>query len=176
MPTTPPRPPEIDLLVLVFTDDSRSENGRALVREVRERVPDARVIYVDDSLAPVLAPQVLEAVASAKRVIAAVYVIPSAGRAAGDAGSLALERGPSSVLANVLKAANDKTVVVALGTPYVIVQNPSIRNYVCTFSNVPVSEQSAVKFLFGEMPARGHLPVTIPGIADREPMPPATQP
>jgi beta-N-acetylhexosaminidase len=165
------------LLVLVFTDDSRSENGRALVHEVRDYVPDARVIYVDDVLAPMIAPQVLEAVANARRVIAAVYVIPSAGRAApGGSGSPELERGPATVLGNVLKAANDKTVVVALGNPYVIVQYPTIRNYVCTFSNAPVSEQSAVKFLFGEIPARGRLPVTIPGIAMREPMPTTTQP
>ncbi len=116
-----------------------------------------------------------EAVAAAKRVIAAVYVIPSAGRVvAGDPGSPALDRGPSTVLANVLKSANDKTVVVALGNPYVILEYPAIRNYICTFSNAPVSEQSAVKFLFGEIPARGHLPVTIPGIANREPMPATT--
>ncbi len=160
------------LLVLVFTDDSRSENGRALVHEIRDRVSDARVIYVDDPLASVLAPQVLEAVASARRVIAAVYVIPSGGRVvAGDAGSLALNHAPSTLLAKVLNAANDKTLVVSLGNPFVIAQYPAVRNYICTFSNAPVSEQSAVKFLFGEIPARGHLPVSIPGVANREPMP-----
>jgi beta-N-acetylhexosaminidase len=165
------------LLVLVFTDDARSDNGRALVREVRTRVPDARVIYVDDLLAPLLAPHVLEAAVNAERIIAAVYVVPSAGRTAGtDTGSPALESGTASVLANVIKAANEKTVVVALGNPYVIVQYPTIQNYVCTFSNAPVSEVSAVKFLFGEMPARGHLPVTIPGIANRVALPERAQP
>jgi beta-N-acetylhexosaminidase len=160
------------LLVLVFTDDTRGDNGRALVREVRARVPDARVIYVDDFLAPVLAPHVLEAAVNAERVLAAVYVIPSAGRTAGgDTGSPALEHGPATVLANVIKAAAEKTVVVALGSPYVIVQYPAIQNYLCTFSNAPDSELSAVKFLFGEMTARGHLPVTIPGVANRVPMP-----
>jgi beta-N-acetylhexosaminidase len=63
--------------------------------------------------------------------------------------------------------------VVALGNPFVIAQYPAIQNYVCTFSNVPDSELSAVKFLFGEMPARGHLPVTIPGVANRVPMQPS---
>jgi beta-N-acetylhexosaminidase len=156
------------LLVLIFTDDARSDNGRALVREVRTRVPDARVIYVDDLLAPLLSQQVLEAAVNAERIIAAVYVTPVAGRTVGtDAGSPALENGSASILANVIKAANEKTVVVALGNPYVVVQNPSVQNYVCTFSNAPVSEISAAKFLFGEMPALGHLPVTIPGIADR---------
>jgi len=156
------------LLLLIFTDDARGDNGRALVREVRTRVPDVRVFYVDDLLATLLAPHVLEAAVNAERVIAAVYVTPSAGRTAGsDGGSPGLEHGPGSVLANVIKAANDKTVVVSLGSPYVIAQYPAIQNYVCTFSNAPVSELSAAKFLFGEMPAAGHLPVTIPGIANR---------
>jgi len=160
------------LLLLIFTDDARSENGRTLVREVRARVPDVRVIYVDDVLAPLLAPHVLEATVNAERVVAAVYVTPSAGRnAGGDTGSPALSQGSSLILANVIKAAADKTAVVAMGNPYLLTQYPAIQNYVCTFSNVPVSEVSAAKFLFGEMPARGHLPVTIPGIANRVPMP-----
>jgi beta-N-acetylhexosaminidase len=160
------------LLVLVFTGDVRGEDGRVLAREVRARFPDARVIYIDHAVAPMLAPYVLEAAANAERVLAAVYIIPSAARAAaGDAGSPALDHDSATMLANVIQAANHKTVVVALGNPYLIVQYPGIQNYVCTFSNVPISELSAVKFLFGEIPAHGHLPVTIPGIAKRKPMP-----
>lgn len=153
------------LLLLVFTDDVRGENGRELVREVRSRVPDVRVIYVDDVMAPLLAPYVVEAAEKAERVVAAVYVIPSAGRAvAGETGSPALERGPEVVLTDVLKVAAAKTVVVSLGNPYILAQNPAIQNYVCTYSNATVSELSAAKFLFGEIPANGRLPVTIPGI------------
>jgi beta-N-acetylhexosaminidase len=37
----------------------------------------------------------------------------------------------------------------------------------CTFSNATVSEVSAIKALFGEIPIRGHLPVTIPNVAQR---------
>lgn len=159
------------LLVIVFTDDARGENGRRLVREVRARVPDARVMYVDEALAEVLAPHVMEAVTAAERIVAAVYVTPSAGRTANtDSGSPALEHGPNAVLGQVIKAANEKTVVVSLGSPYIIAQYPALQNYICTFSNVPDSEVSATKYLFGEMPARGHLPVSIPGIATRVPM------
>jgi beta-N-acetylhexosaminidase len=121
-------------------------------------------------LAPVLSPHVLEAAVNAERIVAAVYAIPSAGRVFAAGESPALERGPASVLANVIKAAANKTVVVAMGNPYLIEQNPGIQNYVCTYSNATVSELSAVKFLFGEIPARGHLPVTIPGVAPRVPM------
>jgi beta-N-acetylhexosaminidase len=165
--------PANHLLVLVFTDDVRSENGRALAREIRDRVPDAHILYIDDTLAPVLAPQVLAAAASAERIVAAVYVIPTPGRVpAADTGSPALDGGSSALLADLLKSAAAKTVVVSLGNPYLIARYPTIENYVCTFSSAQVSEESAVKFLFGEIPARGHLPITIPGIAPRVPMAP----
>jgi beta-N-acetylhexosaminidase len=165
--------PANHLLVLVFTDDVRSENGRVLAREVRDRVSDAHILYIDDSLAPVLAPQVLAAAATAERIVAAVYAIPTPGRLpAADTGSPALASGTSALLADLLKAAAAKTVVVSLGNPYIIARYPAIQTYVCTFSSAQVSEESAVKFLFGEIPARGHLPITIPGVAPRFPMPP----
>jgi hypothetical protein len=44
---------------------------------------------------------------------------------------------------------------------------PAIQNYLCAFSNATVSETAAIKAIFGEIPIRGHLPVTIPGIASR---------
>jgi beta-N-acetylhexosaminidase len=157
------------LLALIFVDDVRGENGRAFARELLARAPDARVIYVDEANASLLAPQALEAAANAERVVAAVYVTPSAGRTAvSDGGSPALPQGGAAVLGNLLRASGAKTVVVSLGTPYLIAQYPAIENYVCTFSNMPVSELSAVRFLFGEIPARGQLPVTIPGVAARQ--------
>jgi beta-N-acetylhexosaminidase len=43
----------------------------------------------------------------------------------------------------------------------------AIQNYLCTFSTASVSEVSAVKALFGEIAIRGHLPVSIPAVAQR---------
>ena len=58
-------------------------------------------------------------------------------------------------------------MVAAVGSPYVAQVFPQIRSYLCTFSSVAVSERSAVRALFGEIPTRGRLPVTIPGVAVR---------
>lgn len=58
-------------------------------------------------------------------------------------------------------------MLIAVGSPYLAQDFPAVQNYVCTFSSAPVSETSAVKALFGEIPIRGHLPVSIPNIADR---------
>jgi beta-N-acetylhexosaminidase len=57
--------------------------------------------------------------------------------------------------------------VIAMGNPYLAADFPKIENYMCTFSNASVSELAAVKALFGEIPIRGHLPVSIPNIAAR---------
>jgi beta-N-acetylhexosaminidase len=56
---------------------------------------------------------------------------------------------------------------VAVGNPYLASDFPKIESYICTFSNASVSEVAAVKALFGEIPIGGHLPVTIPNIAQR---------
>ena len=56
-------------------------------------------------------------------------------------------------------------VTIALGTPYVIEGFPAVPTYLCTFSNADVSQTAAVKALFGEIPVKGKLPVTLPGVA-----------
>jgi beta-N-acetylhexosaminidase len=54
-----------------------------------------------------------------------------------------------------------------VGNPYLAENFPKVENYMCTFSNASVSEIAAVKALFGEIPIRGRLPVSIPNIASR---------
>jgi hypothetical protein len=39
---------------------------------------------------------------------------------------------------------------------------PKVGAYLTTYSTVPPSEVAAVRALFGEIPIRGRLPVTIP--------------
>lgn len=157
------------LLALIFTDDMRSDNGRALERQLRQRIPDTNIIYVDNRNAAALTPQILQAANQAEKVIAAVYVIPSAGRKANGngSGSIGLSEGPGGLLSGLLRQSGNKTVVLAMGNPYFASDFPDIQNYLCTFSNSTVSEISAVKALFGEINIKGRLPVSIPGVAQR---------
>ena len=48
-----------------------------------------------------------------------------------------------------------------MGNPYLADDFPAIQNYICTFSNVTVSETSAARALFGEIPMPGHMPVNL---------------
>jgi beta-N-acetylhexosaminidase len=97
-------------------------------------------------------------------VVAAVYATPTPGSMKN---SVAVADATGTLLHRLLEQAAGKTVVVAVGNPYVVADFPTIDNYLCTFSNETVSEISAVKALFGEIPIHGHLPVSIPNVAQR---------
>ncbi|MGA2744138.1 MAG: glycoside hydrolase family 3 N-terminal domain-containing protein [Candidatus Sulfotelmatobacter sp.] len=151
-------------LAVLFSDDVRTDSGRAFGREFRTRIPDARVIYVDPRIAAGMSDEVLKAVDEAQTVVAAVYVIPTAGKVGN---SVAMADATGTLLQNVLDHAAAKTAIIAMGNPYLASDFPKIENYMCTFSNASVSEIAAIKALFGEIPIRGHLPVTIPNVAQR---------
>jgi beta-N-acetylhexosaminidase len=152
------------LLVVVLSRDVSGPWGSVFGREVRRRVPDANVVVLDSRTAAGASDAVLRATAEAERVVVAAFVAPEPGEAEAGAG----HGDPAGrLLQQILDRAGDKTVVVAAGSPYVAEAFPQIRSYLCTFSSAAVSETSAVRALFGEIPTRGRLPVTIPGIAER---------
>jgi beta-N-acetylhexosaminidase len=159
------------LVVIVLTDDVRLEAGRMLERQIKFRVPDANVIYTDPDLATAMAPNIVAAVQQSEKVVVAVYAAPTAGKVVqtntGARNSVSLPDASTDLLHRILKGSGHKTVLLAVGNPYLAKDFPEVQNYLCTFSAAPVSELSAAKALFGEMAIQGHLPVTIPGIAAR---------
>jgi beta-N-acetylhexosaminidase len=59
-------------------------------------------------------------------------------------------------------APNAALVVVGLRTPYDLVAMPWLETYVCAYTSVDCSMTALAEVLFGEAPARGRLPVTLP--------------
>ncbi len=159
------------IVAVIFADDVRTDAGREFERQLKNRVADANVIYVDPRIATAESAEVLTAVGDAGVVLAAVYAIPTAGKAMeganGLANSVSLPEASSDLMRRILDQAAAKTVVLAMGNPYLAQDFPAVQNYICTFSNAGVSEVSAVKALFGEISIHGHLPVAIPQIAPR---------
>ena len=160
------------LVAVIFSEDMRTDSGRMLERQILARVPDAKIMYVDARSAAGIKASVMEAVDAAEHVIVAVYVVPTAGKAKRGAGgalknTVSIDDATGSLLAAILDRAARRTVVLAMGNPYLVRDFAAIENYVCAFSNATVSETAAVKAIFGEIRISGHLPVTIPGIAAR---------
>ena len=166
---TPGQQTSGSITAVIFTDDARSsEGGRTFVRQLRQRVPDATVLYVDQFNAAYVGPEVMAAVDKAKTVIAIAEAVPSARRTAGNgSGSAGLNQDGAQILAGIIQSASNKTIVAAFGNPYTGTEIPGIGTYLCTFSNTSVSAVSLAKALFGEIPIHGRLPVTLPGMAQR---------
>ncbi len=160
------------VVAVIFSDDVRTDRGRVVERELRARVPGANIFFVDPRSAGGMSEQILAAVAQAQAVIVPVLATPTSGKAvrtpSGELkNTISLVGDPAELMRRILDAAGPKTAVIALGNPYLAADFPQVQNYLCTFSGARVSELSAVKALFGEIPIRGRLPVTIPGVAQR---------
>jgi beta-N-acetylhexosaminidase len=159
------------VVAVIFTDDVRNEYGRTFERQLRARVPDANIIYVDVNNAEFEAEPILATVSNAERVLTALFVAPQPGRQVVVGGetrsTVSLLGAQRSLFQTILQRAGDRTAVVALGNPYVAADFPTVETYLCTLSNAAVSETSAIKALFGEIAIGGRLPVNIPGVAQR---------
>jgi len=154
-----------NLLVIILCDNVRSEDGRVLGREIARRRPDATLLYVDPSVASQQSDDIVKAVDRARIVITAVYIVPSASRSMKlgrwSKHPASLPDSTSALFDRILARAGERTVVLAMGSPYLTDDFPAIQNYICTFSNATVSEVSAARALFGEISIHGHMPVTL---------------
>ncbi len=180
LPLTPAQPQETSLilyqrvprhpvLVVILCDNVRADDGRVLEREIKIRMPEAIVVYVDPRVALLQTEGVLRAVQYARKVIVAVYIVPSAARTftvtRGMKNAASLPPSTAALFGRILARAPEKTAVLAMGNPYLTDEFPTIQTYVCTFSNATVSEISAARALFGEIPIRGHLPVNMHNVS-----------
>jgi beta-N-acetylhexosaminidase len=158
------------VFALIAVEDMRSDWGRAFERELRARVPNARVLYVDSRNAGAMMEAVTQATIQAQSVIIAAYAIPVSGAKIqtndGIKGATSIQMDISGAIERILQIAPDRTAFVSLGNPY-LASRYQPKTYVTTYSNVPTSEAAAVKALLGEIEFQGKLPVTIPGYAKR---------
>lgn len=163
--------PSVHVVAIILTDSIRGDLGRGFETALKARRADATVFYVDNNLATPLAAGILQAAKDAEKVVVAAYITPVAAKQVMVNGKLmntiGLEQASGQLVSQVLDLAGDKTVLVALGSPYLAQNFPTVQNYLCTYSNATTSELSAVKALFGELAPHGKLPVTLPGIAER---------
>ena len=89
-------------VMLILTEDSRSDAGRVLEHQVKVRIPEAKAIYIDSRDAAGLTQPVMDAVEQAQAVIAAIYLSPQGGA---PTNRIALQSAPAALLEQVLRTA-----------------------------------------------------------------------
>jgi beta-N-acetylhexosaminidase len=159
------------LIVVELAEFFEESNGVELRSQILKRQPDSLVFSIDGRFAPQSIPSVLAAVRDADRVVLATYVGHQSARpvlADGQQTTFFGLRGLSGRLFDeIVRTYSSKTVVVALGSPYLMANFPQIKTYLCTYAMATTSEVSVARALFGEISNHAKLPVTLPGIAPR---------
>lgn len=61
-----------------------------------------------------------------------------------------------------LVARHPRTILVAFGNPYLLMQEPAVSSYLVTWGGFPVSQSAAGRAITGAAPIRGRLPISIP--------------
>src|SRR6266851_1762057 len=69
-----------------------------------------------------------------------------------------------AALAEQLYKTGKPVVTLGFGSPYLIERFPQAETWLGAFGISDVAQISMARALFGEIPLRGHLPVTIPGV------------
>jgi beta-N-acetylhexosaminidase len=144
---------------LVLAESHYSNEGLALTQEIHKHSPDVLVLTLDPSL-----PEAAMDVAATRMGFCEASVVAAFVSVAAARGNTALPP-EFTKLVDTLIASGKPVTLIALGNPYLLRAFPKVAAYLTTYSTVAPSEIAAVKALFGEMPIRGRLPVTIPELA-----------
>ena len=135
--------------------------GNAFNAELRQRLPKLRTEFVSTEDAALNYPRLLAAADSADVTIVNSYVGQS-----WDAVS-ASAPGAFTNFVHTLVDRGRKPIVVAFGNPYLLQQLPWVSAYLVAWGGFPVSQTAAARALLGSAPISGHLPISIPPLANR---------
>src|SRR5580704_10200926 len=69
-----------------------------------------------------------------------------------------------AALAERLYTSGKPVITLGFGSPYLIERFPQAQTWLAAFGISDVAQISIARALFGQIPVRGHLPVTVPGV------------
>ncbi|MEW6060778.1 MAG: glycoside hydrolase family 3 N-terminal domain-containing protein [Bacteroidota bacterium] len=141
---------------IVFSDTEDPTGNRELLSEFRQRA-SADAVIIDPRSNKM---EFDDALAKAKKADLLICQFNYQMRSGAMSGFI-----PSKVvqLVNDLAALRKPMIGISTGNPYVVQELPTFAAFVQAYSSSTVSEEACIEVLFGEQPARGKLPITIPG-------------
>ncbi|MDT7689480.1 MAG: beta-N-acetylhexosaminidase [Acidobacteriota bacterium] len=145
------------VFVIVAADED-PEEGRTLVPEIKSRVNGARVLRAGPKTGAEDYESLLAEALQGEAVVIATFVKRAAGK-----GTVALPEQQAEFVRRLI-AAGKPVTVVAFSGPYLVRQFPKAPAMLVAYGIEDVAQAAAVRVLFGEVPARGRLPVSVPGL------------
>ena len=144
-------------LLLAFYADPEPVPGEDLERELRTRFDSVTTLRADTRFRDA-ANLKLPSPDSYDVVILALFV-----RVSDRKGNVDVPVEQASLAEQVYKTGKP-VITLAFGSPYLIESFPQAETWLGAFGISDVAQISMARAMFGEIPVRGHLPVTIPGL------------
>ncbi len=144
-------------LLLAFYADPEPTPGEDLERELRQRFDSVVTLRADTRFRDA-ANLRLPPPDSYDVAILALFV-----RVSDRKGNVDVPAEQAALAQQVYKSGKP-VVTLAFGSPYLIEGFPQAETWLSAFGISDVAQISMARALFGEIPVRGHLPVTIPGV------------
>jgi beta-N-acetylhexosaminidase len=148
-----------DACFFVLAEGRYSNEGLAITQELRQRAA-VKIFALDPTLPDSELDAAAHNAASCEQIVVTAFASVAAYR-----DNLALPGGFPRLIES-LTATGHPVTLVSLGSPYLVRSFPKVSAYLTTYSPVATAEVAAVKALFSEIDIGGHLPVTIPAIAE----------
>ena len=160
--------------VVLLADDGALDSLRARPRRIT-------VVAYGDEGNPVVGPMLVQELRAAGDTVSLARLWPSSGPASLDSARTALRASPFAVFAVAIRAvpwrggigmpdglaalidgsAAGRTVLVSLGSPYIIAQTPHVRSYLIGWAANPLTETAVARALSGAA-IGGRLPIRVP--------------
>ena len=146
------------VLDVVISDTENPSDGRGFHGMLRERNPGIDFIRIDPRSNALEYEAVVTKASTAELLIVQLHLYTRSGEMTG------FVQKEQRELVNKLLKLGKPNVLISFGNPYVVMEFPGTDAYVCGYSNAEAMQQAVVEVLYGESPARGKLPITIPGV------------
>ncbi len=144
-------------LLLAFYADPEPYPGKDLERELRSRFDSVATLRADTRFVNASGLK-LPPTDSYDVAILALFV-----RVSDRKGNVDVPA-EQAALAEQLYKTGKPIITVGFGSPYLIEKFPQAETWLAAFGISDVAQISVARALFGQIPVRGHLPVTIPGV------------
>ena len=144
-------------LLLAFYADPEAYPGEDLERELRARFDSVTTLradtrFVNASILKLPPPESYDV------AILALFV-----RVSDRKGNVDVPPEQAALAEQVYKTGKP-VITVGLGSPYLIERFPQAETWLAAFGISDVAQIAVARALFGEIPVRGHLPVSVPGV------------
>jgi beta-glucosidase-like glycosyl hydrolase/CubicO group peptidase (beta-lactamase class C family) len=144
-------------LDVVISDTENPSTGKNFYSLLRSRRLNADFAKIDSRSNDAEYDAVIESAKAADVVVLQLHLSVRSGELTGFISRKQKE------LAAKLGSLGKPIIAYSFGNPYVIMELPAVNAYVCAYSDADVMQQAVAEVTFAEAPARGKLPITIPG-------------